>query len=324
MSRTLNRLPDVFGLAKEKFTVGQLWECLGLSGSPKASCRSPFREEKSPSFSIHKGGQAWTDHGTGEGGDVIDFVKRALNLDHLGARQWFADRLGVSSQSQGFAASKPTTATQPRKAITWPGEIIEGTEATWTGFAKRRGFTFPAVWAMAHAGLLRFTKIDGAKCFLVTDTESRAAEIRRIDGQPFGKSKAYPLSGVDKTWLPGAAMLRGDSPEVAVIVTEGSTDFLTACDLFSQYRRAGGRELWQPVAVLGASCKTLDPECADLIRGRRVRIVPDADEAGDRMLAHWILLFRELGCRVDSVTLPRGTDLTDCRDQLQPADLFSK
>ena len=34
---------------------------------------SPFREEKTPSFKINRRFNVWYDHGTGKGGDLIDF-----------------------------------------------------------------------------------------------------------------------------------------------------------------------------------------------------------------------------------------------------------
>jgi hypothetical protein len=42
------------------------------------SCTSPFRVDHKPSFSVYDGGRRWYDHGTGEGGDVVDFISRAL------------------------------------------------------------------------------------------------------------------------------------------------------------------------------------------------------------------------------------------------------
>ena len=77
------------------------------------------------------------------------------------------------------------------------------------------------------------------------------------------------------------------------------------------------------MAILGAGCKAIDPECANLIRGRHVRLVPDADDAGDRMATHWTEVFRNLGCPVDVVTLPRGTDLSDHLQTINPNELFS-
>ena len=256
------------------------------------------------------------------------FVRHALGgCDHKGVREWFCGRIGIDHLDYfpPKAASKTPKASVPPKVIEWPAELVEGTAATWAAFAEMRGFTQHAVWVMVMAGILRFCKIDGIKCYVVTDSECRAAEIRRIDGKLFGERKAYHLRGVDKSWLPGANLLREALPEASVLVVEGASDLLTAIDLYSRYRRDhGGTNSWQPVALLGAGCKHLAPECAELIRGRHVRLVPDADEAGDRMRLHWCEVFRHLGCPVDCVELPRNTDLTDNASNIQPSNLFSK
>jgi hypothetical protein len=311
---------DLFSEAREKYSIADAWHLLGLDGEPKSSCKSPFRADRSPSFSIHSDGKAWTDHATGDGGDVIEFIRHGIGGDHKDVREWLRARIGTYT-----APTAPAKASQAPKVIQWPGEMIEGTTATWEAFAKHRGLTFPAVHAMVQAGILRFIKLpDGAKCYVVTDGSHRAAEIRRMDGKPFGESKAYPLRGVDKSWLPGIELLSGAPKTTAVLITEGATDLLSAIDLYSRYRRHHeGRDSWQPVALLGAGCKNLHTEAAKLIRGRRVRIAPDADAAGDIMADHWSGLLRKIGCEVDVVTLPKGTDLTDHLLTLSPTDLFS-
>jgi 5S rRNA maturation endonuclease (ribonuclease M5) len=315
--------PDVFTEAQRSLTIPEAWVLLGLPGEPRPSCRSPFREEKTPSFSIHSEGTKWTDHGNGTGGDVIEFIRTATGLDHKEVRQWLIDRLNLD---QGPAKAPAATArpSQTTKSIKWPSPLVEGTEATWKAFAAKRGMTYPGAWVAVKSGILRFALIDGAKCYVITDAERRAAEIRRIDGKMFGTSKAFPLSGVDKRWLPGAALLRQAKPYTAVLVVEGATDLLSAIDLCSRYAKADpDHHSWIPVAVLGANCKALDPECANLISGRHVRLVPDADEAGDKMRDHWTEVFRANGCTVDHVTLPRGTDLSDHLNTITPSDLFA-
>ena len=316
---------DLFAEAREKYSIADAWHLLGLDGEPKASCKSPFREDRHPSFSIHTDGTGWTDHATGDGGDVVEFIRHAIGGDHREVRQWLQERIGTNCHSISKPARKPATAPQAPKAILWPADLVEGTSATWQAFANLRGLTFPAVHVMVQADILRFCKIDGAKCYVITDESHRAAEIRRLDGKQFGESKAYPLPGVDKSWLPGAELLRQAPKETAVLITEGATDLLSAIDLYCRYcRNHAGNNSWQPVALLGASCKRLHPEAAALIKGRRVRLVPDADPAGDGMADHWTGLLRKIGCAVDVVTLPQGTDLTDHLSTLSPTDLFSK
>jgi hypothetical protein len=311
---------NIFGEARAKYTVADVWVMLGLDGEPRPSCKSPFREDRTPSFSIHSDGRAWTDHSTGDGGDVVEFVRHAIGGDHRDAREWFKARIGTDTPP-----TRPVTPPKAPQAIRWPGELIEGTTATWEDFAKNRGLTFPAVHVMVQAGILRFMELPcGGKCYVVTDSSHRAAEIRRMDGGAFGKSKAFPLTGVNKSWLPGTELLKGAPRETAVLITEGATDLLSSIDMLARYRRLhGGRNSWQPVALLGAACKNLHPEAESLVRGRRVRLVPDGDAAGDMMADHWTGLLRKIGCEVDVVNLPRKTDLTDHLSTLSPSDLFS-
>lgn len=58
------------------------------------SCRSPFREDRHPSFSIFDEGRRWKDHGTDESGDVFDFVCKANHCDFREARELILIRLG--------------------------------------------------------------------------------------------------------------------------------------------------------------------------------------------------------------------------------------
>jgi hypothetical protein len=319
--------PDLFAEAREAYTIFDAWQMLRLPGEPKASCRSPFRDDHSPSFTIFDEGRAWKDHATGDGGDVIEFIRFAIGGDHRAVRDWLKERIGIDyyDHGDGRTPSRPAKVATASKVIQWPAELIEGTAATWKAFADHRGITHAATWAMVQSGILRFCKLkDATKCFVVTDPERRSAEIRRLDGKPFGTAKAFALSGVSKSWPVGCEQLRHAPATASVLITEGATDLLTAIHLYARYRRDhGGTLSWVPMAILGAGCKDLAPDAAALIRGRHCRLVPDADKAGDGMETHWTALLRENGCPVDVVKLPRGTDLTDCKNDISPIDLFS-
>ena len=68
--------------AKERLAIPDLWQLLDLPGKPGQSCRSPFREDRNPSFSIYDGGHRWKDRGTGLGGNA-DFRAAACNLSKV-------------------------------------------------------------------------------------------------------------------------------------------------------------------------------------------------------------------------------------------------
>jgi hypothetical protein len=306
---------DVFAAARERFTIPEIWETLGLPGEPKPACRSPFRDERTASFSIFDSGRAWKDHGTGDGGDVVSFLCHARNCDHTDARQWFMERLSITPPP-------PPTKAPPPKKIQWPGQLVTGDHRRWDLFSRKRGICYGATFTAVEIGFLRFLRVDGLACFSVTDDTGRAAEIRRWDGQPFfNKSKAYPLRGVDKSWPLGLA----ENPKApSVILCEGATDFLAALHLYHLYRKSGGKSRWAIAAMLGASCRNLHPQAVELLRGRHVRLVPDADAAGAAMAAHWkSYLPAHCSCTVDTVFLPDKTDLTDNLQKMNCNELFS-
>ena len=64
----------------ERLSVCDVWQRLGVEGKPGRNgkaCRSPFRPDRNPSFSIYMDGRRWKDHATGEGGDAADFCAKA-------------------------------------------------------------------------------------------------------------------------------------------------------------------------------------------------------------------------------------------------------
>lgn len=58
-------------------------------------CKSPFRNEKTPSFSISPEKQMWYDFGAGEGGDTVSFVEKIENCSFLEAVELLADQAGL-------------------------------------------------------------------------------------------------------------------------------------------------------------------------------------------------------------------------------------
>ena len=120
---------------KERLLIPEVWQKLGLEGQPGASCRSPFREDKNPSFSISKDGRRWKDYGTGAGGDVIDFIAMARQISTGEALKVFLELAGVpvavKSRSPQAAASSPG-ATFKEKAT-----LLPPPPEAWRGLRRR-------------------------------------------------------------------------------------------------------------------------------------------------------------------------------------------
>ena len=73
-------MEDNLKAAKSKLSVQDLWQYHQLPGTPSRSCRSPFREDRNPRFSVSEDGQFWNDFGTGDHGDQIDFIAAAESI----------------------------------------------------------------------------------------------------------------------------------------------------------------------------------------------------------------------------------------------------
>ena len=81
-----------FDHLKEVYRIHDAWEDLGLPGEPSESCRSPFRDDLNPSFSVFDAGRKWKDYGTDEHGDVFDFVQKAKGFDTFSALLWIKEQ----------------------------------------------------------------------------------------------------------------------------------------------------------------------------------------------------------------------------------------
>jgi len=68
-------------------------------------CRSPFRDERTPSFSISAEKQVWYDFGAAEGGDAIAFVEKVENCSFPEAVEILANVAGVQIP-KNFGESK--------------------------------------------------------------------------------------------------------------------------------------------------------------------------------------------------------------------------
>ncbi|MBQ4325108.1 MAG: DNA primase, partial [Clostridia bacterium] len=78
--------------------IGQLiskYVTLQRAGSNlKGLC--PFHSEKTPSFTVFGGQQSFYCFGCGVGGDAITFVRKAENLDYVGAVEYLAKAAGIT------------------------------------------------------------------------------------------------------------------------------------------------------------------------------------------------------------------------------------
>jgi hypothetical protein len=320
---------------KERLLIPEVWQKLSLEGQPAAKCRSPFREDKNPSFAITKDGKRWKDYGTGQNGDVIDFIALARQVSTGEALKVFLDLAGVPRQAPGHKPhagpsqrtsfkEKVTALLPPQQAPQQEGLCVplqKGRKEDRQLLAESRHLTPEAVSLALSLRTLTFGIVQGFRCWLLVDAEERCVEARRIDGRPFtscgtlGRRKAHTLRGSRKDWPLGAAVLRRVPQFRTLLLVEGGPDYLAALHFAHELER------WDvlPVAMLGRGTGAkIDPTALELMRGRRVRIYPhaDADGGGVKSARQWAAQLHGVGCEVDlyEFTGLQRTDGTPIKD----------
>ncbi len=264
---------------------------LGLGQHAKSSCRSPFREDNSPSWGIFTHGGSWffKDHATGESGDEFSLLARLKGLDvNRDFPQLLTLYAELAGQPIGSAKASLLHPLPDRRGF------AVGTAAQMSKLANARPYGLEGlVWASTR-GLLVFGSWHGQECYGVTDSTGRVLEIRRIDGEPFpavpslgvSEHKSHAVRNSQKKWPLGIQEAR-DYPTIALV--EGIPDLLEAHYL-ALWEQASGHDSQDarcaPVAMLSASPSIADEAIAHF-RGKRVRIFGHADDDGQRGSKKW-------------------------------------
>jgi hypothetical protein len=306
--------------ALEKLSIFELWLLLGLNGKPGKSCRSPFREDKHPSFAIYAEARRWHDHTTGEGGDAADFCAKARGLSKEDGRRLLIDLAGTrraNSAPQGNSGKQKSPGNpvpydplkdqeKARKREGWP--VFETpTSAEIEAIAELRGLSPEGVALARERGLLFCADSREGHAWVITDSRRMNAQARRLDGKPWEakNSKAWTLPGSIGA-LPIGLYESLAFPNIALV--EGGPDLLAAfhlawCETSTPETLALGRGVdvlgnLGVVAMLGTS--PIPEGELRHFKDKRVRIFADADQPGLQAEGQWWHQLEFAGARVDS------------------------
>lgn len=306
-------------------------QSLGFGDFAKQSTRSPFREDKSPSWGIFQrnGRWHWKDFATGDSGDEITFIAQARGLD---AKRDFVECLKMwtaicgepwrTFESGPRTYIKPATITKVEPEHVPDSTILAkfgpGTIPQLARLAALRGIHAQALSIAQGLGFLVFGVANGLQCFGVTDSTKRALEIRRLDGEMFATGtphKSHSVKGSQKRWPLGITEAK-DSPCIALV--EGLPDFLSAIAL--RWKEGADTHV-APVAMLGSSAD-IHPEALPLFKGKRVRLFPHNDKPGAFGAYKWAKQLRPIAARLDCFDFGRlrSATIKDLNDLLRDAD----
>jgi hypothetical protein len=313
--------------AKERISIAEAWVRLGLPGKPcqpGKSCCTPWREDKSPSFSITPDGKHWKDFATGEHGSVVDFIAKALGCSISEAAKKLIEMAGSTppkAYSIGVRAvtSKPVEARKPR-----PIPLEKPTYRDLLDIQDRRQLpSTGGLHVAVERGLLWVANVwdngEYARCWVVTDNARIGAQARRMDGRLFTKDgntfKPKTLSGYKAGWPIGVANF-GEPRDV--ILTEGPPDMLAAMTI-AAITPGVDMDALGFACICGAGNKQLMPESLTYFQGKNVRLVYDQDAAGKGACEDWCKLLSNAGASVltfdlAGMTKKDGTPAKDLND----------
>lgn len=309
---------DIHSL-KELLRIPAVWAILGLQGDPAPSCRSPFRPDRTPSFSIFDDGRQWKDFSTGEAGDVINFLARALDIDSRQATLRFIEMAGGASIPTGFRdrtavsdrheRDERTAKEKAAKRAKWSKSSSNDPEARQTT-AQSRNVSTEALKSGEEIGTIRYSELFEFKCWILTDESGLSAEARRIDRLDFPAigtlpiRKVHTFKGSLKDWPVGTAALKKLPSITRVMLVEGTPDYLAALHFLSAHIDSHGGEVnTLPIAMLGRGAgSVIHPDALAILAGKHVRIYPhnDADGGGKKRAGIWAAQLQAAGCHVEA------------------------
>jgi hypothetical protein len=308
-----DRVPDI----KARISIPMVAERFFSGWQPKVSCKSPFREEDRPSFSVYANGTKWKDQATGNGGSVIDFYMQCKSCDRAQAiadlKGWLdGGTVNVAPIIRAPAAPK----VEERKPQVHP-ELRKPTVAELEEISEWRSISVPALQIAVDRGFLwTATSTNfGYECLIVTDQTRKNYRVRRMDRQLINGSKAICLTGSQASWPIG---LEDAKSYPCIALCEGEMDFLAA---FGHAYASGVEDQVAPVCMSGASNR-IPEEVIPLFKDKRVRIFVQADKAGEDASMRWYKQLKGVSTKVDGFDFASYYDtnesvVTDLNDLLR-------
>ena len=203
--------------ARQNLPLPELMAKMGFGEFAKSSVRSPFREEKSASWGIYESGGRWRfkDHGTGEGGDEIDFIEKAEGLDRKAAIERFCELAGAQKRPQR-QEQKPPSAKYS----------LNGSKPLWEKLREAADNEFLTKLATARG--LEFTTMEWARDIGILGNKEGFPAFKNGEGAHHkagdGRWRFYP----DKTNC--EALVFGDHKSQDSYIFESQWDALAIVD----------------------------------------------------------------------------------------------
>ena len=294
--------------------ISSLWSEFGLPNQSGKSCRCPFHDDQSPSFSIYTstkdGRDMWVCHAGCGKGDSLGFFKKLTNLEGKQAIECFMQR---SLMSPALSYKAPViNKTQRTRTLSYKFE--DGTEEELGALAEIRKIPITSLRLACDRGILKFANYSGERAWVVTDVTRHAAQYRPLREGRWGNGlKAITAKGSDGNHPIGLPSLE-DRP-VAFIV-EGGPDLLAAHTLIEWSHKFdfADKNTICAISFLGAGMQPCDEDLKQF-NSKTVIIWGQSDEPGLIANRKWqatIMPYaRSVNIITASMVIPGTKDIND-------------
>jgi hypothetical protein len=314
---------------KARHTIEGVLEKRGIKlrkTSTGYTCKCPIHAEANgEGFSIDVKKQLWNCFGKCQaGGDVIKLVMDLESLCATGAAEWLEGR---PLRDEHRIATAPKPVAPPKQEVLIPRELphipkLYGGEIRhWDKLAQLRKLPHSDGVEMAvKMGVVRFCLAYEHPAWAVLDLNNPCnVQVRRLDGELwFDRLKVIGIKGNWAAWPVGLSVAL-KYPKAEILLVEGMGDFIAGYHAHTSCMTEG-----IPVAMFGAGQNIHDGALAVLC-GRKVRIIEQHDEAGDKATQRWSAQLTAGGAQVITRQIPTpGEDLNDhISANREPGGLFT-
>lgn len=253
------------------------------SGATQVYALCPFHKEKVPSFTINTETHQWFCHGCGEGGGYVSFLVKYLGLDKHDAieivENWKEDK-GFPFPSEALVEEAHQCLKSNALALqllhSWgvTDKIIEKEQIGFSNAEQR--YYFPIRTKYGYLVNIR-------KYMPSEFREERSSAPKCIGMKGCNQSRFWPWSSFE----------RGNT----IFIVEGEKDCLAA---ISQGLNA----------VTGTGGSTIPPEDYSIFRGKKVYVMTDNDDAGDKIAQKYVDVISGQTNDIKRIKLP-VKDFTD-------------
>ena len=314
---------------RAEMPLPKAWRILGLPGQAIVNhdMPSPLREDKSPSFRLYQARDhvRWHDHGTGEGGDIIDLwaaVRQITNAQAIAdILRYLGDGASASRYTMPSSGPRMTQAPPPPRPTGFrpPSNPWHApTPEECATLAALRGLLPGAFDLAGYLGTLKVGMMAEWPSWFITDPSGICAEARRMDGELYPASenkkerKAWALARSNKHRPVGLITNKPEWDAVKnIVLVAGGPDYFAALSL-----AIDSPINFRPAAMLGEGT-SIDPELTlPYVKDRKIIIIPHNDPVGAKASEKWAKSLVDMGAEWVQIN-PVPYEINDLIDYLK-------